>query len=163
MCFQQNQDYDTIPWKLNERLSWTDFKGDIPSSSRAAATTASGITYRYSTNGNPQNFEVEFKVDAYFYPHKSWYNPALCDTLILGHEQLHFDISEIYARKLKQRLNESTFNRTNIRSKVREIYNAINQELDAFQNQYDRETNFSRNIEKQLLWNAKIDKALKSE
>jgi hypothetical protein len=156
MGFQQEQDYETISWEPGERLSWSDFKGKIPTSSRAAATTASGITYRYSANGNRDDFEVNFKIDTHFYPNKSWYNPELCDAVILGHEQLHFDISEIYARKLKKRLNESSFNRSNVRAKVRKIYNQINNELNDFQNKYDRETNFSRNREQQLIWNEKI-------
>ena len=158
--FQPVQDYETISWKANERLSWDDFKGGIPPNARAAATTASGITYRFSTSGTRDNMKVDFKVDTHFYPNKSWYQPELCDEVILSHEQLHFDISELYARKLKERLTKTSYSRQNVKSKVRAIYRKINEELNDFQNQYDDETNFSRDREQQLIWNEKIRETL---
>ncbi len=158
--FQSGQGYDTITWKASERLTWHDFKGKIPNKARAAATTASGITYRFSTTGNRDHMKVDFKVDTYFYPNKSWYQPELCDDVILSHEQLHFDISELYARKLKERLNQAKFTRKNIKSKVKVIYRKINEELNDFQNKYDNETNFSRDREQQLIWNENIAQQL---
>ena len=158
--FQSGQDYDTITWKASERLTWDDFKGEIPNNARAAATTASGITYRFSTTGNRDYMKVDFKVDTYFYPNKSWYQPELCDDVILSHEQLHFDISELYARKLTERLNQAKFTRNNIKSKVKVIYRKINEELNDFQNKYDNETNFSRDREQQLIWNENIAQQL---
>ncbi|TMM56333.1 DUF922 domain-containing protein [Maribacter algarum] len=161
LSFQQSlQGYDTITWSAEKRLSWKDFKGKIPPNNRAAATTASGITYRFSTSGTKDNIEVDFKIDTYFYPTKSWYQPELCDEVILSHEQLHFDISELYARKLRKRLGEATFTHGNVKAKVRSIYRKINIELNDFQNKYDDETNFSRDREQQLIWNEEIAKAL---
>lgn len=158
--FQPVQDYETISWNSNERLSWTDFKGKIPENSRAAATTASGITYRFSTSGNRNQLQVDFKVDTHFYPNKSWFQPALCDEVILSHEQLHFDISELYARKLRKELNDASYTRNNIKAKVRIIYRKNNEALNAYQNQYDHATNYSRDREQQLIWNKKIAEAL---
>jgi len=160
LSFQSAQDDETISWKAIERLSWENFKGDVPTNVRAAATTASGITYRFSTSGTRDHMEVDFKVDTHFYPNKSWYQPELCDEVILSHEQLHFDISELYARKLKERLNQANYNRKNVKVKVKVIYRKINEELNDFQNQYDSETNFSRNREQQFKWNEKITKIL---
>ena len=50
---------------------------------------------------------------------------------------------------------------SNVKAKVKSIYREILKELDAFQNQYDDKTNFSRNREQQLLWNEKIAEALR--
>lgn len=160
MSFQADQDYDTISWNADKRLSWKDFKGKSPLNARAAATTASGITYRFSTSGTRDNLEVEFKVDTYFYPNKSWYQPTLCDAVILSHEQLHFDISELYARKMRERLAEAAFTHKNVKAKVKTIYRSINEELAEFQDQYDTETNFSRDREQQVIWNETIAKQL---
>jgi len=156
MSFQSLQGYDTIAWTADKRLSWDDFKGKSPPNDRAAATTASGITYRFSTSGTKENIEVDFKIDTFFYPTKSWYQPELCDDVILSHEQLHFDISELYARELRKRLDKASFTHGNVKSKVRTIYRKINEELSDFQNKYDSETNFSRDREQQLIWNEKI-------
>jgi len=153
---REYKDYKTITWKSQERLAWSDFKGEIPLNNRAAAVTASGITYRFSTSSTRDVFEVDFKIDTHFYPNKSWYQPELCDDIILSHEQLHFDISELYARKLRNTLENSSFTRSNVKAKVKEIYRKNNEELNDFQSHYDSETNFSRDREQQILWNKKI-------
>jgi len=79
--------------------------------------------------------------------------------VVLSHEQLHFDITELFARKFRERL-KTVKNDTDIKKKVRKIFAEINRELNTFQNKYDRETNYSRNIPEQLLWNEKIAEAL---
>ncbi len=154
-----SQEYDTIPWTKERKLIWKDFKGKPKRGFKAAAITASGITYSFSSLARGNEVEVDFKVNAYFYPDQSWYDAENCDDVILGHEQLHFDISELYARKLRKRLNELTFS-LNIKKEVRVIYNDILNELDDFQERYDWETNFSRDIEKQLEWNKKVAELL---
>lgn len=145
----------TILWKKNQKLSWTDFKG-TPENSKAAAVTASGLTYSFSTiKKNNVIVDINFEVSSFFYTHKSWYQPALCDSLILSHEQLHFDITEVYAEKFRVRLAAATFN-NNAKAEVKAIYDQVTRELNKYQNLYDAETNFSRDLEQQLLWNKKI-------
>ncbi len=78
----------------------------------------------------------------------------------MGHEQLHFDISELYAREMKRRLDDELFTHGNVKAKVKSIYREINIELDDFQNLYDAETNFSRDLDKQEEWKLKIAQAL---
>jgi hypothetical protein len=145
----------TILWKKNQKLSWTDFKG-TPQNSKAAAVTASGLTYSFSTiKKNNVIVDINFEVSSFFYPHKSWYQPALCDSLILSHEQLHFDITEVYAEKFRVRLAAAAFT-NNAKAEVKAIYDQVTRELNKYQNLYDAETNFSRDLEQQLLWNKKI-------
>ena len=152
---------ESILWNPNRKLSWSDFKGKIPPAAVPAATTASGISYRYSANLIHHGVELDFEVNAYFYPNESWYKPQDCDDLILSHEQLHFDISELFARKMRKKLRRTSFP-DNVKEEIRKIYKDILQELEDFQDQYDWETNFSRNREKQLEWNKKIAKALQN-
>jgi predicted secreted Zn-dependent protease len=82
--------------------------------------------------------------------------------MTLLHEQLHFDISEVFARKMAQEMSETKFTK-NIKQEVRVLYKRILKELDAFQRRYDSETDFSRNIEKQKLWQKQINSLLKGE
>lgn len=159
-CWGQDA-YEAILWHPDHRLSWADFKGSPSSSGRAAAITASGISYQFSTMESDGAFELDYTVSTYFYPNKSWYQPNICDEVILSHEQLHFDISELFARKMRKLLGETKFTK-NVKSEVRAIYRQINKELAEFQNLYDDETNFSRDREKQSLWNSKIAEALKN-
>ena len=153
------QEYESLMWGGN-LLTWADFRAEPPVSDRVAATTASGISYQFSTSGTRSSYKVDFEISTHFYPNKSWYKPELCDEVILSHEQLHFDISELFARKLRKELSEATFTHENVRQKIKAAYNRNNEELSDFQNRYDSETNFSRNREQQLIWNKKISDAL---
>ncbi len=154
------QEEEGLPWREEWRLTWEDFKGGVPMGAQAAATTASGISYSYQAEWQGRgDVQVVFDVKAHFYPTESWYRPSVCDDHILNHEQLHFDIAEIFARKLRQRLESKKYTR-NIKSEVKEIYQQTVRDLSKFQKQYDRETNFSRNRENQLLWNELIGKML---
>lgn len=156
------QENEAIPWSSKHRLSWTDFKGNIDTTSTAAAVTASGISYSFSSWIKSGHMNTDFTITAYFYPYQSWYHPELCDTVVLMHEQLHFDISELFARKMRDKINQTTFTE-NIKEEVKSIYNEVLKDLEAFQNLYDIETNFSRNTEKQIEWNQKVDSILKKK
>lgn len=150
---------EVIPWSAERKLQWSDFKGSYFKTEWAAATTASGISYSFSSYQKDGQWYLDFLVSCEFYPDKSWYQPELCDSVILSHEQLHFDISELFARKMRKRLAESRFTK-HVKAEVKAIYKDILHELSNFQNKYDHETNFSRDFEKQVLWNKKIAKAL---
>ena len=156
ICSAQEEE---ISWDPSIQLSWQDFKGQPEKNSRIAAVTASGISYRFSSHERDGYMEVEFEVDTFFYPNQSWYQPHMCDEIVLSHEQLHFDISELFARKMRKQLENTRFTK-NIKKEIRSIYQAIIKELSAFQDLYDRETDFSRNREAQLRWNKEIREAL---
>ena len=161
LIVEVSQEKDAIPWQPDRKLSWADFKGTPPGGKRVAATTASGISYSYTTIGSNGRYKLDYKVTTLFYPHQSWYHSELCDSVVLSHEQLHFDISELYARKMRFRLERTSFSE-NVKQEIRDIYQETLKELADFQDQYDWETNFSRNREAQLEWNARIAEALKS-
>ena len=153
------QDSDAIPWEAHRKLNWTDFKGTPPNAKKVAATTASGISYSYQTGGAPGRYRLDYDVTAFFYPHKSWYHRELCDSVVLSHEQLHFDITELYARRMRRLLGGKTFG-PDVKSEVRRIFKRLNKELSEFQARYDRETDFSRDREAQSQWNAEIARKL---
>ena len=153
------QEEEAILWNPEQRLTWANFKAEPPKNSEIAATTASGLSYQFSTTEKNGKYELDYIVSTYFYPDRSWYQANICDEVILSHEQLHFDISELYARKMRKIMDNTTFTK-NVKAEVKAIYREINKELAEFQQVYDRETNYSRNIEQQLSWNEKIKEAL---
>jgi len=150
---------EAVLWVPGKKLTWADFKGKPSTISNAAAITASGISYSFSAQGTKDKMELDFEVGAYFYPDKSWYKPKSANPIILSHEQLHFDISEMFARKMEQILTGTKFT-NNAKSELKEIYRKILRELNDYQNQYDAETNFSRDTVQQFIWNKKIKKSL---
>ncbi len=143
---------DSILWSENERLNWSDFKGKPPSNINAAALTASGLTFDFSAK-TTQTKLIEFKaiVEARFYPAQSWYRKEYINPVVLAHEQLHFDITELHARKLRKQITEANFT-INIKREISKLHRTINKLLEEMQNKYDRESDYSRSIETQRKW-----------
>ena len=159
LTYQTLPGQEQVPWTQNFRLSWDNFKGDVPLAASAAATTASGISYDFSTFFKNDELKIDFRVFAFFYPSRSWYKPTVCNEVILSHEQLHFDITELYARKMRAELLQAKFTK-NVKAEVREIYKRTLRQLNDFQNKYDSETDYSRNTIVQQKWNTTIAEEL---
>ncbi|WP_235915055.1 DUF922 domain-containing protein [Flagellimonas ochracea] len=147
---------------MENRLTWHDFKGKVPPAAVSAATTASGISYSYTANLIHHEVHLDFEVNAHFYPNESWYKPEQCNDLTLSHEQLHFDIAELFARQMRNKLESTSFS-DNVKAEIRKIYRETLEELQKYQEFYDWETDFSRNRGRQLEWNEKVAKALNRE
>ena len=150
--FIQNKDAALV-WNPTYKLSWADFKGKPNLNSDAVAITASGITFNYSITKESNNDVLGFATEVYahFYPKQSWYKIDSVNNHILSHEQVHFDITELHARKFKQRIAQTKFD-LRINDQMEHIHRAINNELRQMQQKYDQETNHSQNIDKQKEW-----------
>ena len=141
---------DSIPWKSGYKLKWQDFRGVPDRGSDRVAITVSNIGY--SLTYNSTSFTV--RVKCVFEKRKSW--TTTLDSLILIHEQGHFDISEIFARKLRKAFKEYKFNATTVQADLREIFTRINSERRLYNQLYDVETSSSQNQTMQQQWNKKI-------
>ena len=149
LLFQEEQ---TIIWNKDLKLEWSDFKGEPKPAGDAVATTASGISFGFSATRSSSGLEdYSFNITSYFYPDKSWHVNKPLSEIVLSHERLHFDITELYARKFRQRITNFKFTNA-INSEMQSIHDAIIKELGDQQNKYDAETNHSQNIEKQIAW-----------
>jgi len=145
-----------IQWSSERKLTWQDFKAPPDKNSTNAALTSSriNIDFGYSSSGLKYNIKCRFDQNL------SW--GRIKNDYILAHEQGHFDIAEIHARKLHKTLKAYKFNSRTVSKDVNEIYGAIMKEHHAYQSQYDTETDYSRNAEKQNQWHDKIEQALDS-
>ena len=79
---------------------------------------------------------------------------------ILAHEQAHFDITEIHARKLYEAIYHYELNPATFKNDIADIYNRIVKEKEEMQEAYDGETDHSRKRMLQYNWLEKIDKLL---
>lgn len=157
----QNTNEETLIWKATKKLTWADFKGKPIANSNAAALTASGITFGYSVKtANNRIIDYTTSVEAHFYPNKSWYKTTNATPYILAHEQLHFDITELYARKFRQQISKLKLNQ-NIKSQLKRLHTAINKALSNTQNKYDEQTHHSINKKAQAQWQTYIAAELK--
>ncbi|MGB5419955.1 DUF922 domain-containing protein [Algibacter sp.] len=151
VCVQDTE--PVLVWDASYKLSWTDFKAKPDMSDAAVAITASGITFGFSITQTDSNDVVSFETDihAHFYPEQSWFKAEQGDNHILKHEQLHFDITELHARKFRYRVSQLKLSNS-IRKELKKINSEINSELAQMQNKYDSETDYSRNFESQTTW-----------
>jgi hypothetical protein len=145
-----------IKWNHAQKLSWDDFKGTPPPDATNAALTSSGILINFNYN----NKSLDFDITCNFDKTKSW--GRIKNDHILAHEQGHFDITEIHARKLYKRLKEYRFNKSTVSKDIHELYQAVVNELQQMQHDYDRETDHSRNFFQQKNWLEKIQAELNS-
>ena len=158
--FSQNPNEESMTWSELRRLTWTDFKGDVNPNSDAVALTASGIIFGFSVSTSGSRIvDYSTSVDAHFYPNKSWYNKEEADDYILEHEQLHFDITELYTRKFRERLTKLSVNQ-NIRKQLKQLHTSINEELNETQKRYDEQSVHSINTEVQKQWRELITSEL---
>ena len=152
-----NTNTQVINWCEGHDLKWKDFKGRVPVTSSHAAQTA----YEVGFDVNMSAGKLNFIVTCNFLPNKSWVRKKDANDYILRHEQLHFDIAEIYARKIRKELNEADITVQNLQAKVDKIYNKNWSALTKMQRDYDQETKHSINKKEQAEWDAKITDLLK--
>ena len=152
VCFISQEDEATITWSEDLELHWSDFRAEPKPQGNAAALTASGITFGFSTTKTKTELvDFTFDVKSHFYPNQSWRIKEPFGDIVLAHERLHFDITELFARKFRQRILNTKFS-MNISAEMEGIHNAINNELTEMQKKYDAETNHSQIVEKQKEW-----------
>lgn len=147
---------EELSWNEFYRLQWEDFQGEPDKNSQADAATSVQIKAKPFLVKK----KIHYDVVAKFNRTKSWYRDQ--SPSLLAHEQLHFDIAEVYARKIRKRIED--LNRQGINNI--KAYNAAIHELLLESNevdvQYDMETLHGAMSKKQAAWSAKIKAELAS-
>lgn len=146
---------EVIAWQEGYKLNWADYKGvpDPANSAAASTSTYLGIEFQLTNNS------LSYTITCHFSKDKSW--GRMQNDYLLAHEQGHFDIAEIYARKLNSKMKTYVFNKETYQADLRNIYQSVLDEKEETQNTYDRETNHSINREKQAEWLKRIEAMLK--
>ena len=153
-------DLDRIYWNDWYRLEWSDFTGVPNEGATVAALSSIGLPYKYSTDGEG---ELKLSIDVCFLKKESWSKSELRNNLLLQHEQIHFDIAELHRRKIVKAFLETSFTKKNYKEKLNQIIDKIwKEEYKIMQDQYDKESGFSKVIKEQIRWNKFIDQELKN-
>ncbi|MGJ8666431.1 MAG: DUF922 domain-containing protein [Patiriisocius sp.] len=158
--FNFQNETEKIEWREGERLTWADFKGVPENVAGFVASTNSGISFSYGMQSTNGVMEITYDINTYFYPEASWYKIESANNHILSHEQGHFDISELFARKLRRQFEALDKDET-FKEKARKIYRENEKIRVAFQNEFDKETDHSKNISEEKKWEAYIAEQLK--
>ncbi len=150
-----------ITFKFSEQstLTWKDFRGYYSYTETYAAATVSGIGYKYKERIENGKLILDMDVYSYFDQAESWTKYKEGEPDMLQHEQFHYYVSELQARKLRKHLKEFTF--------TKEYKDELNSEfcfwiahLYVMQDQYDEESEHHLNTENQKKWEAKIYKEM---
>jgi hypothetical protein len=148
---------DEIYWSPDKVLSWRDFQGIPNYGCGYSAITSSGIEYDCQAKGDCFTITVRSE----FFKKESWVKAIAMDSGGLKHEQGHFDIAEVYARKFRKAISETSFSSLNIKYKLKNLY-TINTNAWGYEEElYDKETEHHKNRTKQYLWNERIASELK--
>ena len=151
----QNLD-SIIIWDKNYKISWDDFSGKkFISKDDVAAKSFSVLHY---IPGYHKNSSYSYTIIPVFYKYKSSVTDR--NSKLLEHEQIHFDIQEIFARKIRKQF-EILKNCKKSEYTHRKIFNNYLDSLRNYQEKYDLDTDYSLVKKKQEFWKAIVAKKLK--
>lgn len=152
------QAQDTLWWAKEQRLTWEDFQGFPDTTEVFEALTYAGIAFRYTYTGD----SLQFQAKSYFNRAKSWRLP-IADSSKLRHEQVHFDITELFTRKLTAQLSKLKTEKELVQQAVRKLLTEVVAEKDRFQHYYDQETHYGTVPAEQKKWEKRIADLLQND
>lgn len=150
-------------WSAERRLTWADFQGPPDLSSEAVATTATVVDYQMSCLGT----EFTWRIVSRFMPGASWVKPGhllirqSAQTLL--HEQAHFDLSEVHARRARETLRRLPAPCSLTDDQQDAIIKSFHQQGGALQIQYDRETAHGTDYRRQNEWQSRVEEWLREK
>ena len=161
-----------ILWQENKKLKIQDFKAEnkdtIKVNQQQFLGAISAIRIEYSSFQRNKNSVPDFSIKTYFDPNESWM--LLKNDYVLQHEQIHFDLTELYARKMRksvESLRQKNVTNISIYRKKIQRWNVMKEKAS---NQFDADNQdyyikigqkilFQKNP-KQEAWKKKVDREL---
>lgn len=154
---QDNPDY--LLWDSSHKLTIDDFgiKKDNSNSGLSYAQyyieqTVSGLDFMTK--------KFNKKVKNCMIKSASWIDTTQNVEYSLKYQQTLFDIAEIYTRKFRKELQENRKQISKGLSIVNDLNSKMTAELSKRRMQYDSETNFGLDSEKQIVWDQQIAQEL---
>lgn len=151
-----------FPWSAARPLTWRDFQGSPPTEGSEGAMTAYTLYSAWKCRGDA----FEFRVIAGFRPRLSWVKPVVVNDsvqrrTVLGHEQTHFDLAEVHARRMRQTFGSLTRPCAKTDAELSALAQRLTREEKAEQRRYDAETNHGLRASQQTAWSAGVARRLR--
>lgn len=151
----------SICWEEGVTLEWNDFQGEPDSLIVYTGTPALAgavVPIRYRLVQLDTLIQLNVKVE--FLKARSWTSDT--SSVLLGHEQLHFDISELYARRIRKYFEELIKDKIKDSTPIKKNIDDLISESLEMQAQYDKETGHSVVDFMQAEWNERISNEMES-
>lgn len=156
----QKDPEERFTYQEHSQLTWGDFKGVPPKNAIYFASVNSSLGYTFKSKTIDGRIRVDIKVESYFYPQLSWKkNMNENNSELLKHEQLHWDISELYARKLRAAF-EKYVPQKDPKKEIDYIFRKFEKDRQRAQKSYDRETRHGVIKDAQRRWEYKMKEQL---
>lgn len=152
---------DAFPWSAGRPLAWGDFRGSPPSEGSEGAKTSYTLYSGWQCRGDV----FDIRVIAGFRPRESWVkaivlNDSAQRRSILRHEQTHFDLAEVHARRMRQEFRDLSRPCAKTDAELRALAQRLAQEEKAEQRRYDDETNHGLLTDQQAAWSRDVARRL---
>ena len=150
-----------FPWSAGRRLAWSDFQGSPPSEGSEGAK----ISYTLYSGWKCKGAAFEFRMIAGFRPRQSWVkavvlNDSMQRRTVLGHEQTHFDLAEVHARRMQRAFGDLARPCARTDAELSALAQRLTQEEKAEQRRYDEETNHGLLADQQAAWSRDVAQRL---
>lgn len=152
-----------FPWSAARRLAWSDFQGSPPAEGAEGAKTSYTLYSGWKCRGDA----FEFRVIAAFRPGQSWVkaivlNDSTQRRTVLRHEQTHFDLAEVHARRMRRAFGDLARPCAQTDAALNAMAQRLAQEEKAEQRRYDDETDHGLLAERQAAWIRDVARRLES-
>lgn len=145
-------------------ISWNDFKENpgYDKYYRKRAKTHWRLSIDIVDSNAQTNNQLKVNVEAILIRSLSWVRSTnRIDNNLLIHEQLHFDMVEWFARRLRETLSKENFSIENYKKKIKNLYRNSLKELRNKQSDYDFETHGGNSLIEQNQWAKEIIEGIK--
>jgi len=151
-------------WSPSRPLTWSDFRGSAPAvESDDGARTAYSLFHGVRCTGA----RFEFRVIVAMLPDQSWVSPAVraderVSAQTLRHEQTHFNLSEVHARRMRRYFAELYAPCDRSEQELAELANGFIRDEAQAQLRYEQETRNGRLPQAQSGWDGEVTRLLGS-
>ncbi|HRH66252.1 MAG TPA: hypothetical protein PLU53_08145, partial [Bacteroidia bacterium] len=151
---------DTVRWSEAYRLNWEDFKSPVDRNSPFSAQSHCLFDYKAVPSFNNQVMVLTISLFACFAKKSSWVQADKKQESLLAHEQLHFDICELYIRQLRKKISGIKLDILEADNQLKVLFEEAWKGYQEAQNLYDEETEHGIIADKQESWAVKISAQL---
>lgn len=145
-----------IDWCNGSSISWNDFWGNPDPYSRFSAISATYLQEKHFCN---EYDRFRYSVRSVFVRKQSWSRDKKSAKL-LHHEQIHFNLTELHARKLRKLFSELQYPCFIPEARIKYMVDSLYEKMEYAHRFYDEDTFHGLNTKRQEFWTDMVTEAL---